>query len=440
MKNPKLLRQISDYTLSFKNLIVLFLLFGYYCVNGQMAGQTVTYTTTPGNLFIPAGVTNITVGVWGGGGAGGGCTANNNNSGGGGAGGSYSFGVLACNPGDSLRVIVGAGGLGASAAAGGNGGQSSVQIYWNGIPISANGGQGGAAGSGGNGAGAGGIETIGGTWNGGAGAAGTGTGSGASGGGGGGAGSGGSGGAGMTTTGGIGGIGFTPGGNGANGSGTAGNGASATTLSGGGAGARNGGGGIARAGGDGFRGQVIIFYGGCDDGTLLLTSAMGTDNQNFCLGSDLTDITYSVGGDATGATLSSGAFPDGVAGSFNAGVYTITGTPTEFGIFNYTISTTGSNPCNEASVSGTITVSPYATIADGNYNNPATWAGGCVPPNPIPNGVTVSITHNLTNTGTLTNNGIIMSSLPFTNTGTYQGNGTFEGPDFINNGIVNPGN
>lgn len=694
MKNPKLLRQISDYTLSFKNLIVLFLLFGYFCVNGQMANTTETFTTTPGSArIIPFGVTNITVGIWGGGGAGGGCSANNNNAGGGGAGGSYTFSVLPCNPFDSVYVIIGAGGLGVSGGAGGAGGFSRVTVR-NGAIISsatANGGLGGGLGSGNNGAGAGAATTIGVTHNGGAGAAGTGTGGGASGGGGGGAGSGGSGSNANASIGGIGGIGVTPGGNGANGSATAGNGTSATALSGGGAGARNGGGGVARTGGNGFRGQVIIFYGAsCSNGTITLTSAMGTDNQNFCLGNALTNITYSVGGDSTAATLSAGAFPNGVMGSFNAGVYTITGTPTEFGIFNYTITTTGSDPCSEASVNGTITVlevpqatfatvsditvscetiptesslsytnnnmvcpisgtalsaitggplnicgatftetwtftdqfgrtstrtrnittspapiaaftlplpqditidcasgapspsalaysnglmtscqisgsvnstfsggpfdacgstlteswtytdacnrpithsraitiddniapsitllgipnitispcsntyndagataednclgditndivvnnplsamqpfayvpgvytitynvsdncnnmatqvtrtvtvSPYATKADGNYGSVSTWEGECIPPNPIPNGVTVNISHNVTNIGTLTNNGIITSSLPFTNEGTYQGNGTFQGPEFINNGIVNPGN
>ena len=55
-----------------------------------------------------------------------------------------------------------------------------------------------------------------------------------------------------------------------------------------------------------------------------------------------------------------GALPAGVTGAFNAGVFTISGTPTAVGTFNYTVTTVG--PCTNPSLSGFITVNDDATI------------------------------------------------------------------------------
>jgi uncharacterized repeat protein (TIGR02543 family) len=83
----------------------------------------------------------------------------------------------------------------------------------------------------------------------------------------------------------------------------------------------------------------------------------------------------------------------------------------------------------------------YTTIAPGPYDDPDTWPTGCMPPNPVPAGYTVTITYPVTNTGTITNNGTITVApgISFTNEGTYQGTGTFNG-NFINHGTVKPGN
>ena len=62
------------------------------------------------------------------------------------------------------------------------------------------------------------------------------------------------------------------------------------------------------------------------DATIMLTSAGGTDAQAICINTPLTDITYSIGGGATAASITSGTLPNGVSGSFTAGVFTITGT------------------------------------------------------------------------------------------------------------------
>jgi len=97
------------------------------------------------------------------------------------------------------------------------------------------------------------------------------------------------------------------------------------------------------------------------DVTVTLTSAAATANQTVCISSPITNIVYTIANGATGMTDL--GFPAGVTGSYNSatGVYTISGTPTVDGIFNYTITTVGG--CGTASANGTITVSPAATIA-----------------------------------------------------------------------------
>ncbi len=93
--------------------------------------------------------------------------------------------------------------------------------------------------------------------------------------------------------------------------------------------------------------------------TVTLTSPAGTDAQTVCTNIALANVTYSIGGSATGASITAGTLPAGVAGSISSGIFTISGTPTGSGTFNYTVTTTG--PCAQASLSGTITVKPIPT-------------------------------------------------------------------------------
>ncbi len=97
--------------------------------------------------------------------------------------------------------------------------------------------------------------------------------------------------------------------------------------------------------------------------TITLTSAITTTNQNLCANSSIDTITYTVGGSATGVTVT--GLPSGVTGIYNAGVFTISGTPSQFGTFNYTVTTTGGT-CAAATATGTIivandTISPVIT-------------------------------------------------------------------------------
>ncbi len=91
--------------------------------------------------------------------------------------------------------------------------------------------------------------------------------------------------------------------------------------------------------------------------TITLASATGTNVQNRCIGTAITNIGYAVA-NATGASVT--GLPAGLTGTYNAGVFTISGTPTASGTFNYTITTAGD--CSSATATGTITVTPNATI------------------------------------------------------------------------------
>jgi hypothetical protein len=94
--------------------------------------------------------------------------------------------------------------------------------------------------------------------------------------------------------------------------------------------------------------------------TITLSSAAGTNAQTKCINNAITPITYSISGSGTGASITAGAFPAGVTGSYSGGVYTISGTPTVSGVFNYTISTAGT--CVNPTATGTITVNADASI------------------------------------------------------------------------------
>jgi hypothetical protein len=87
---------------------------------------------------------------------------------------------------------------------------------------------------------------------------------------------------------------------------------------------------------------------------ITLTSAPGTDNQTVSVNMPITPITYSTTG-ATGASFS--GLPPGVTGTFSGGNITISGTPTEAGTFNYTVTLT--EGCGDVTTAtGTIIVRP----------------------------------------------------------------------------------
>jgi hypothetical protein len=112
---------------------------------------------------------------------------------------------------------------------------------------------------------------------------------------------------------------------------------------------------------------TVTTTGGCPPaittGTITVTPqntiASGSD-QTICINSPITAISLATTG-ATGATFS--GLPTGVSGSWSGNIATISGTPTESGTFNYTVTTTGG--CPPATTTGTITVTPQNTIDAG---------------------------------------------------------------------------
>ncbi|MEI2748120.1 MAG: proprotein convertase P-domain-containing protein [Ferruginibacter sp.] len=129
--------------------------------------------------------------------------------------------------------------------------------------------------------------------------------------------------------------------------------------------------------------------------TITLTSA--NNNQTICENTALANITYSLGGGATGANVT--GLPAGLSGSFDAGVYTIEGTATASGTFNYTVTATG--PCVNPSLNGTIVVNPAPVVTlsanpgtvcfSGNSTLTVTNSGGSTSPAYTGSGAGLSI-------------------------------------------------
>lgn len=112
--------------------------------------------------------------------------------------------------------------------------------------------------------------------------------------------------------------------------------------------------------------RVVIANGGCGtDGlidiivdcvpptcSITLTSPVGTNNQVICEGSSIANIVYTTSGTVTDVTVT--GLPTGLTTNFATDTFTISGTPTQTGTFNYTLTTVGCT--SNASQSGTITV------------------------------------------------------------------------------------
>ena len=92
------------------------------------------------------------------------------------------------------------------------------------------------------------------------------------------------------------------------------------------------------------------------DAAIALTSA--NNIQSLCINIPIVDINYNITGGGTGATVA--GLPAGVTGTYSGGIFTITGSPTVTGTFNYTVTTTGT--CVQKTATGTITVNPDATL------------------------------------------------------------------------------
>ena len=97
-----------------------------------------------------------------------------------------------------------------------------------------------------------------------------------------------------------------------------------------------------------------------------LTSAVATSNQIICINNAIQDITYSFGGEATSATVT--GLPSGLSTNINSGVLTISGTPTQTGVFNYTVTSVGC--ATNIIKQGTITINALPSVSGLTSNTP----------------------------------------------------------------------
>ena len=120
--------------------------------------------------------------------------------------------------------------------------------------------------------------------------------------------------------------------------------------------------------------------------TLVLSSAAISANQVTCINTPIIPIQYTLGGNATGVTIS--GLPDGVTHIINGNNVTISGTPTATtaATFNYSLTATG-NICGAPNVSGTINITseilplfnPISPVCQGTaINIPTTSTNGIV--------------------------------------------------------------
>lgn len=350
--------------LSFFSLFVLFITVSSY-------SQTFTDNTANGNetWTVPAGVTSVTVQVWGAGGSGGGSDSNGYGGGGAGGGG-YSTKTFSVLAGQTINYNIGAGGTATAIANGNTGGNTTLSHTNSSTSITANGGGRGLKET----DTAGGIGGAGGTATGGTtnttgqnGVNGESTGAnGASGG-----------------NGGNGGNSTATGGNGiSNGDGTNG------TIPGGGGGGGERGGGSSRSGGAGANGQIIITYSLACSGTPIGgTASVSPSTGNVSSGYIVSATGYTTGSGITyqwqSNTNGAGWVNVGASSStyanYNATAPATVGTIVQWRLV---VSCTPSGLSSNSSTTTFTTVSAsYCTPTGGSsstlyYLNPTTTTGG----------------------------------------------------------------
>jgi hypothetical protein len=99
------------------------------------------------------------------------------------------------------------------------------------------------------------------------------------------------------------------------------------------------------------------------DSSIELISASGTDSQILCQNTPIDTISYRLT-NAGSASIPTADLPAGVTYSISGNTLTISGTPTESGTFNYTI-TTSSNPggCLSASINGSMSINAAVSVS-----------------------------------------------------------------------------
>ncbi|MBP6431078.1 MAG: gliding motility-associated C-terminal domain-containing protein [Ferruginibacter sp.] len=174
------------------------------------------------------------------------------------------------------------------------------------------------------------------------------------------------------------------------------------------------------------------------DHTIVL--ATGNTNQSVCVNTAIEDIVYTIGGGATGVTVS--GLPSGVIFAQSGNTITISGTPstTTGSPFNFTINTTG-NTCVVANIAGSIKVNPYPVpffapdkpvycipVATVKFNNGSTMPDGT--------GMTYAWEFDDPASGTLNNSTAISPTHFFATQRTYDVKLTATSLAVLNNGVI----
>ncbi|SHF50864.1 hypothetical protein SAMN05444377_1111, partial [Flavobacterium fontis] len=184
--------------------------------------------------------------------------------------------------------------------------------------------------------------------------------------------------------------------------------------------------------------------------TLVLSSTPFLANQTVCINEPITNIVYTFGGSATGATVT--GLPTGVSSSISGNSVIISGTPSVLAGSPYTfnVATTGGT-CGAPTLTGTITVQPLATLAltsapataaqtvceNGAINAITYTFGGTATGATVtglPNGVTATVTGN---TVTINGSPVSAAGSPYTYTVTTTG-GACGFPSLTGTITVNP--
>ncbi len=109
--------------------------------------------------------------------------------------------------------------------------------------------------------------------------------------------------------------------------------------------------------------SVLLLSTGKLTAQLCISLAPGsTDKTIVCVNSPIVDVVYNLHNTVLSIDVGGDGFPTGVSGVLSGNTYTISGTPSVSGVFNYTLTTAG---CVET-VTGSITVNPLPNVSATN--------------------------------------------------------------------------
>ncbi|MGB3607523.1 HYR domain-containing protein [Psychroserpens sp.] len=140
-----------------------------------------------------------------------------------------------------------------------------------------------------------------------------------------------------------------------------------------------------------------------------LDTVLETTDQIVCQDTPIETIEYAIGGGLAtptidwikdGTPLATNVFPDGLSFLYNGSSYFISGTPTEFGVYTYTLSTT--SVCDVKSAEGIITVDEAPAVFIDNLVEPICFSDSSIIMNATLSGSATSGTWSTSGTGTFT--------------------------------------